>query len=464
MIAKHGDELNIIDCDEPTPDTQAARLSMIRGKHVLLVGLAGENAIDVVLRLHSLGVIVYVLDDRRLVKSKLPSISTCSTFIHCPFCDAPDPVHTALQTLHETHLPFHAVTSYAEAYIFVAGSVAAALSLERNPVSAYLTARDKGLARTAMQEAMLPVPVHATICTADDIDAAVEHMRFPAVLKPQNGLDSLGVIRCDTAGDVRTAYASIVSAGYSTPFGVGMTATVLEEMYIGDEFDVDIVLRGRGTVLFAKVSDNFAPQPPWFQETGASAPSRYPASKQGELTSLAVQAVLALGFSHGAFHVECRYTKDGPRVIEVNGRMGGGPVHDIIRKTWGVDLVAEHCMSLLEVPGMPCVERRALKGVALYHFVAPISGTVVSHTWLDRLVSGHVSVKYHKREGEYVRGAREGIPQWMASIFVEEDTVEQALKRVVDAARHMTVSLRNENGTEESAVFFPGHEAPFLGL
>lgn len=34
----------------------------------------------------------------------------------------------------------------------------------------------------------------------------------------------------------------------------------------------------------------------------------------------------ALGFQLGVFHVECKYTSRGPRLIEVNARMGGGPV------------------------------------------------------------------------------------------------------------------------------------------
>jgi carnosine synthase len=34
----------------------------------------------------------------------------------------------------------------------------------------------------------------------------------------------------------------------------------------------------------------------------------------------------ALGFTMGVFHVECKYTSRGARLIEVNARMGGGPV------------------------------------------------------------------------------------------------------------------------------------------
>jgi carnosine synthase len=37
-------------------------------------------------------------------------------------------------------------------------------------------------------------------------------------------------------------------------------------------------------------------------------------------------AMQALGFNMGVFHVECKYTSRGARLIEVNARMGGGPV------------------------------------------------------------------------------------------------------------------------------------------
>ena len=39
-----------------------------------------------------------------------------------------------------------------------------------------------------------------------------------------------------------------------------------------------------------------------------------------------VSCTQALGFHMGVFHVEAKYTSRGPRLIEVNARMGGGPV------------------------------------------------------------------------------------------------------------------------------------------
>lgn len=62
----------------------------------------------------------------------------------------------------------------------------------------------------------------------------------------------------------------------------------------------------------------------------------YPEDKQKELIKLSVDTTLALGFQNGCFHVEAKYTSRGPRIIEVNARMGGVSVRDVNLYAWGV--------------------------------------------------------------------------------------------------------------------------------
>lgn len=47
----------------------------------------------------------------------------------------------------------------------------------------------------------------------------------------------------------------------------------------------------------------------------------------------------------GVHHVEGKYTSRGPRLIEVNCRMGGGPVRTMNLLAWGVDLVEEQLLA-----------------------------------------------------------------------------------------------------------------------
>jgi hypothetical protein len=59
--------------------------------------------------------------------------------------------------------------------------------------------------------------------------------------------------------------------------------------------------------------------------------------------------------SQGVFHVELKYTTRGPRLIEVNCRMGGGPVRLTNLLVWGVDLVEEHLLTTAGIPSRPPV-------------------------------------------------------------------------------------------------------------
>jgi len=53
---------------------------------------------------------------------------------------------------------------------------------------------------------------------------------------------------------------------------------------------------------------------------------------------LASTAIEALGVSIGCLHSEIKLTPDGPRVIELNGRIGGG-VPEMLLDATGVDLM-----------------------------------------------------------------------------------------------------------------------------
>jgi len=80
--------------------------------------------------------------------------------------------------------------------------------------------------------------------------------------------------------------------------------------------------------------------PPFFVEIGHDFPAPLPEAAAGELAGFAVRALDALGLGWGAAHVEVKRTAAGPRVIEVNPRLAGGFIPELVRLARGVDLVA----------------------------------------------------------------------------------------------------------------------------
>lgn len=115
-------------------------------------------------------------------------------------------------------------------------------------------------------------------------------------------------------------------------------------------------------------------QEPYFNETGSNCPSTLPRSQQMELLDLAVRAVQCMGFVLGVFHTELKYTSRGPRLIEVNARMGGGPVRNTNLLVWGVDLVEQHVTACCGIPCRPGIAQKPLKELAELTINATVRG------------------------------------------------------------------------------------------
>ncbi len=80
------------------------------------------------------------------------------------------------------------------------------------------------------------------------------------------------------------------------------------------------------------------------------------------------------GMVQGVFHVELKYTSRGPRLIEVNCRMGGGPVRNTNLLVWGVDLVEEHLLTCAGIPSRPPIAAKPLMYIAEYSINAQKTG------------------------------------------------------------------------------------------
>lgn len=99
--------------------------------------------------------------------------------------------------------------------------------------------------------------------------------------------------------------------------------------------------------------------------------------------------------AQGVFHVELKYTSRGPRLIEVNCRMGGGPVRNTNLLVWGVDLVEEQLMTSLGIPACPPVSPKPLMHIAEYSINADKSGYIENTEFLKVITLGHFLLSMH---------------------------------------------------------------------
>jgi biotin carboxylase len=190
-------------------------------------------------------------------------------------------------------------------------------------VAARLT--DKHAQRLALREAGVPVPGFHPVPPLDDAEGwqELEQMiRFPAVLKPRLGNEaSRDTVRVASLDEVREIVAS----------GTG-EELVLEE-YLGDRdgavracfadyVSVESVV-SHGQISHVAVNGRFPPAEP-FRESGFFIDAELSSSDRQAALDTATAALQAFGIETGCPHTEIKFTPEGPRVIEVNGRIGGG--------------------------------------------------------------------------------------------------------------------------------------------
>ena len=106
---------------------------------------------------------------------------------------------------------------------------------------------------------------------------------------------------------------------------------------------------------------------------------------------MATPAIEALDIRTGCLHTEVKFTPDGPRIIEVNGRVGGG-VPEMLDRAAGVPLLELTLRVALgeeiRIDGPVATER-----IGYRFFLQPpaVSATVASIDGIDK-VSDHAGV------------------------------------------------------------------------
>jgi argininosuccinate lyase len=80
---------------------------------------------------------------------------------------------------------------------------------------------------------------------------------------------------------------------------------------------------------------------PDFVEVGHDFPATLPCEVEEKVHSLVRRSLEALGLGWGPAHVELRLTDTGAAIIEVNPRLAGGYIPELIRLASGIDLISE---------------------------------------------------------------------------------------------------------------------------
>ncbi|MFI5801240.1 ATP-grasp domain-containing protein [Streptomyces sp. NPDC051561] len=325
------------------------------------------------------------------------------------------------------------VFCYDEGLVTPAAHAARALGLPGNAPETVIACRDKHATRIALERASVAQPASIGVCSLDEAHEAARKLGFPVVLKPRGLAGGMGVCRVDGSEDVASAY--LAASGASYPGVPVFEASVLVEEYVeGPEISVDAVFfEGEGTPL--AVARKHLGLAPFFEETGHDVDAADPLLTDPGLLEALRASHAALGFHTGVSHTEFRLTANGPRLMEVNARLGGDMIPYLCELATGVDVaLAAADVAAGRRPRTEQTRRRAASIVFLYPERDVEIETVAVHE--HRFTPEIHSADAMAGPGAVLRLPPRGYISRYARVIALADTVEQA-RTALDRATYI---------------------------
>lgn len=184
---------------------------------------------------------------------------------------------------------------------------------------------NKVVQRQALRAAGIPVPDFHAIpagTPAEKVSRIAQVVRYPVVVKPQQGAGSRDTYRVWHAREL----LGLIQGQLQLDAAMIIEEELPDGWPRADRPDSDIVsvesIVARGRLSHLAVTGRTAFAEP-FLETGMFIPSTLPDEAFDAVLDTATRALKAMEADTGAFHTEIKITPDGPRVVEVNGRVGG---------------------------------------------------------------------------------------------------------------------------------------------
>jgi biotin carboxylase len=199
--------------------------------------------------------------------------------------------------------------------------LAQALDLPGNPPENAARCRDKHLTRTALAAAWVPQPESKLVGSLGEAREAANSIGYPVIVKPRALGASYGVSLAHDATQLHTAFDHAASAR-EDGVPVFERGVLIEEYMQGPEVSIDAAwVKGRMFPLYlARKVTGFYPH---FEEVGHEVDANDPLLQDETFLSVLRAAHRAVGFETGVTHTELRLTEQGPRIVEINGRLGG---------------------------------------------------------------------------------------------------------------------------------------------
>jgi biotin carboxylase len=310
--------------------------------------------------------------------------------------------------------------------------------------------------RERLAQANVPQPVWHIVSEPE------EGLPVPSVVKAPDRQGQKGLTLVRSEEELPSAITRAVEESRS-----GLA--IVEEVVDGPEVTVNAFsLRGEFHPL--TVTDRLTAEPPAFGVALAHvwpARSARPRSGHGEgvrgnrevppgtneAAGVAEAAVRALGIENGPSYTQLRIGPQGPQVIEVAARLGGGHDAELAKLALGVDLNGLALQAALGEPIWSAALRAEPQvGGAVVRFLVPPEGVLqeVEGAEEARALEGVQDVRIYREPGHVFGPFRRGADR-AGAVLATGDSREEALERSDEAARLIRFKVGAESLAQKAS-------------
>lgn len=325
------------------------------------------------------------------------------------------------------------VTSSSEYFVPIAARIARRLNLAGPSPGAVRACRDKYLQRRRLEKAGVAMPAFRCATSIKTVIPLAQDLGLPVIVKPVSGSGSAGVKLCSSLDEVSAHAAQLLNRRYNER-GVPVARRILiEAVASGPEYSVETF----GLQVVGITQKHLGPLPT-FVEIGHDFPAQLSPASKRVIESIAQQSLVALGLGWGPAHIELRLTERGPQIIEVNPRLAGGFIPELVRLSCGIDLISETI--LLALGEQPELTNTCCEHTSIRFILSPGDGTLAGVEGLDQAQSipGIMEVKLYSPVGTEMR--RNGdFRDRVGHVISRGSTHEQAVQAAETAHRAITL-------------------------
>lgn len=202
------------------------------------------------------------------------------------------------------------------------------------------TAKNKNLMRDLLIKENIPTAKHRIISNQEDAFSFADKIGFPFVLKPNSTAGSLYASIIYSRNDIQNFFKEISNKKKINSVNhedIVSTEIIAEEYLSGKMFSVDL-LSGNKQIIPLGLGERVRLAKNEVIELGTTMPANLSKQMSDEIIEYCSRILSILTPLRGAFHIEVIYTKEGPRLIEVNPRLFGGNGPILISKSANIDV------------------------------------------------------------------------------------------------------------------------------